>query len=349
MFRHLGYYVTESSGHNSEYNAWFRKRPDLIEKYCTHGTGYNPGVYGYNITEYLKQEQNWKANIEQWLTDPKPLDLARGNEYAASIINAWAGGDPFKFNGNVANEGLIDNLPRGACVEVPVYADRQGFNPIHVGSLPPQCAALNNISVAVEEMAVEGCLVGDPTMVFHAICYDPLTSAVLSLAEIRQMVDMFEKDRSTCPPSEIHVAPPGRSPAIRPAGKCSEPTFDVGQVEMLGTPQGDAHDVAVSVAACADPPGPASHAALHPDLPDPLVDEGCKLRVQTMSPSSVQPYILRRDSRPPLESVQRPDDVVDAQCHQRIAKAEQRVCEPVDDPVVPERIATGMIGRLERT
>ena len=200
MFRHLGYYVTESSGHNSEYNAWFRKRPDLIEKYCTHGTGYNPGVYGYNITEYLKQEQNWKANIEQWLADPKPLDLKRGNEYAASIINAWAGGDPFKFNGNVANEGLIDNLPRGACVEIPVYADRQGFNPIHVGSLPPQCAALNNISVAVEEMAVEGCLAGDPTMIFHAICYDPLTSAVLSLAEIRQMVDaMFEKNRDYLP------------------------------------------------------------------------------------------------------------------------------------------------------
>jgi alpha-galactosidase len=200
MLLHLGYYVTESSGHNSEYNAWFRKRPDLIEKYCTHGTGYNPGVYGYNITEYTKHEATWRAEIGAWLTDPKPLDLARGNEYAASIINAWAGGATFKFNGNVANGGIIDNLPSGACVEVPVYVDRQGFSPLHVGSLPPQCAALNNISVAVEEMAVEACLTGDPTMVFHAVCYDPLTAAVLSLAEIRQMVDaMLEKNRDYLP------------------------------------------------------------------------------------------------------------------------------------------------------
>jgi alpha-galactosidase len=200
MFRHLGYYVTESSGHNSEYNAWFRKRPDLIEKYCTHGTGWNPGVHAYIVHEYEKRQASWKADIEKWLTDPAPLDLARGQEYAAFIINAYVGGEPFRFNGNVPNEGIIDNLPRGACVEVPVYADRQGFNAVHVGSLPPQCAALNTTSVAVEEMAVEAGITGDPRMVFHAICYDPLTSAVLSLAEIRQMVnEMLETNRDHLP------------------------------------------------------------------------------------------------------------------------------------------------------
>ena len=200
MFNHLGYYVTESSGHNSEYNWWFRKRPDFIEKYCTHGTGWNPGVYGYILDHYAARQGTWKEDIQKWLDNPEPLDLRRGHEYAASIISAYMGGEPFKFNGNVANTKLITNLPEGACVEVPVYADKRGFNPIHVGALPPQCAALNNVSVAVEEMAVEGGLSGDPTMVFRAIAYDPLTAAVLSLAEIRQMVnEMLAKNRDYLP------------------------------------------------------------------------------------------------------------------------------------------------------
>jgi alpha-galactosidase len=200
MFLHLGYYVTESSGHNSEYNWWFRKRADLIEKYCTHGTGWNPGVYAYILSEYGKREGDWKEQIQKWLDDPQPLNLARGHEYAAFIINAFKGGEPFKFNGNVPNTGLITNLPADACVEVPVFADQRGFNAVHVGALPPQCAALNNISIAVEEMAVEACLSGDPTMVFHSIAYDPLTAAVLSLAEIRQMVnEMLERNRDYLP------------------------------------------------------------------------------------------------------------------------------------------------------
>ncbi len=200
MFLALGYYVTESSGHNSEYCAWFRKRPDLIEKYCTHGTGWNPGEYAYILKEYQKRARTWKQEILRWLEDPKPLDLRRGHEYAASIINAYLGGTPFEFNGNVPNTGLISNLPYGVCVEVPVVANRRGLNAIHVGALPPQCAALVNTSVAVEEMAVEAALTGNPEMVYHAICYDPLTAAVLSLAEIREMVKaMFRKNKPHLP------------------------------------------------------------------------------------------------------------------------------------------------------
>jgi len=200
MFLHLGYYLTESSGHNSEYNWWFRKRPDLIEKYCTHGTGSNPGEHAYSVRRYLAREHDWKVRIQEWLDDEQPLDLRRGHEYAAYIVNAYSGGEPYRFNGNVPNTGLITNLPASACVEVPVYADRNGFSPVHIGSLPPQCAALNNLNIAVEEMAVEGCLSGDPTMVFHAIAYDPLTAAVLSLAEIRQMVnEMFLKNQDYLP------------------------------------------------------------------------------------------------------------------------------------------------------
>lgn len=200
MFLHLDYYVTESSGHNSEYNWWFRKRPDLIEKYCTHSTGWNPGEYGYILKEYLRTEKTWKKEVKKWFEQGAPISLERGKEYAACIINAVQGGEPFEFNGNVANTGLITNLPQDACIEVPVLANKRGFNPIHVGELPPQCAALNNISVAVEEMAVEAALSGDASLVFQAIAYDPLTAAVLSLAEIRKMVaEMFKRNQQYLP------------------------------------------------------------------------------------------------------------------------------------------------------
>ena len=200
MFKALGYYVTESSGHNSEYNWWFRKRPDLIEKYCTHGTGWNPGVYAYILDSYLERDESWRDVMQEWLDDEEPLDLSRGHEYAAHIVNAYLGGEPYRFNGNVPNTGIITNVQEGACVEVPVYADKNGLNAMHVGALPPQCAALVNTSVTSEEMAVEGCLSGDPTMVYHSVAFDPLTASVLSLAEIKRMVnEMLAQNRDHLP------------------------------------------------------------------------------------------------------------------------------------------------------
>ena len=200
MFLHLDYYVTESSGHNSEYNWWFRKRPDLIEKYCTHGTGWNPGAYAYILREYEKRRDTWKEEAQKWFAQDTPISLERGHEYAASIINARMGGEIFTFNGNVANTGIIPNLPEGACVEVPVYVDKAGFHAVHVGPLPPQCLALNHVSVMVEEMAVEACLTGDPRLVFQSIAYDPLTAAMLSLAEIKTMVnEMLQQNRDYLP------------------------------------------------------------------------------------------------------------------------------------------------------
>jgi alpha-galactosidase len=200
MFLHLDYYVTESSGHNSEYNWWFRKRPDLIEKYCIHGTGWNPGEYAYILKEYQQRNHSWKEEVEQWYASDNPISLERGLEYAAYIVNALQGGEPFQFNGNVPNTNLITNLPQGACVEVPVWVSKKGFEPVHVGALPPQCAALTNLSAQIEEMAVEAALTGDPRLVFHAILHDPLTAAVLSMAEIKQMVNqMFEQNRAYLP------------------------------------------------------------------------------------------------------------------------------------------------------
>lgn len=200
MFLHLDYYVTESSGHNSEYNWWFRKRPDLIEKYCIHGTGWNPGEYAYILKEYEQREDTWRDEAKKWFAADTPISLERGHEYAAYIINALMGGEPFEFNGNVPNTGLVTNLPENACVEVPVWASRKGLSPVHVGPLPPQCAALTNLSAQIEEMAVEAALTGDPRLVYHAIAYDPLTAAVLSLAEIKQLVDeMFQQNREYLP------------------------------------------------------------------------------------------------------------------------------------------------------
>ncbi|MDI9585595.1 MAG: alpha-galactosidase [Acidobacteriota bacterium] len=200
MFMAFGYYVTESSGHNSEYNAWFRKRPDLIEKFCKDGTGWNPGEHAYILKHYLQREKDWKKDIIAWLENPEPLNLSRGHEYAASIINAWMGGEIFRFNGNVPNTGIITNLPDRCCVEVPVFADRNSLNPVHVGALPPSVQPMVALSVAVEELAVEAALTGNPELVYQACCYDPLCSAVLGLQEIKDMVKaMLKKNKPHLP------------------------------------------------------------------------------------------------------------------------------------------------------
>jgi len=202
----LGYYITESSGHNSEYNWWFRKRPDLIEKYCTHGTGWNPGEYAYILNEYLNREDTWKEDFKKRLDDMlESEDLERGHEYAAYIINAMMGGEAIKFNGNVPNTNLVTNLPQGACVEVPVWVDKSGFQPVHVGALPPELALMTNLSSSIEEIAIQAAFDGDPVAIFRAICHDPLTASVLSLAEIRDMVnEMFAQNKDYLPQFKSH-------------------------------------------------------------------------------------------------------------------------------------------------
>jgi len=208
MFLMFDYYVTESSGHNSEYNWWFRKRPDLIEKYCTKGTGWNPGHYGYIMNAYIQGKSTWKKHYNEWLnskdwddSEKKKAMLARGHEYAASIINAWVGGELFRFNGNVLNtEGLVSNLPRECCVEVPVLASRKTLQPVAVGALPAQVAPLTSLTAQIEMMAVDGCMTGDARLVYQAICNDPLTAATLGPAEIRKMVKaMFDKNKAYLP------------------------------------------------------------------------------------------------------------------------------------------------------
>ena len=200
MFYHLDYYVTESSGHNSEYNAWFRKSPELIEKYCTHGTNWNPGEYAYILNTYTSRKDTWRKDIQEWM-EKDDICIDRGNEYAAYIFNAVFGDNTlYKFNGNVRNTGLIENLPDGCCVEVPLLASKNSLEPIHAGPLPDQLAVMVNTSARCEELAVAGSLEGDPRKIFHAVAFDPLTSAVLTLDEIKKMVDeMFLQNKDYLP------------------------------------------------------------------------------------------------------------------------------------------------------
>lgn len=195
MFRHLGYYVTESSGHNSEYTPWFRKRPDLIEKYCTHGTGGNPGIHRYSLDLHIHRDAHWREEVEEWMQ--APLDTQRGKEYTASIFNARFGDQtPFRFNGNVLNHGSIPNLPYDSCVEIPVLADRAGIHPMMVGKIPAHLALLVGHTAQMEDLVVEAAMEKSRRKAFWAVCMDPLTAAVCSLSEIRDMCDrLFEVNR----------------------------------------------------------------------------------------------------------------------------------------------------------
>lgn len=192
MFLKLGYYVTESSGHNSEYNQWFRKRPDLIEKYCTHGTGWNPGEYAFSLNLRKDRKANTQKQYDDWFNEK--FDKSKSLEYAADIFNARIGdGKPFVFNGNVINHGSIPNLPDDACVEVPVVADRMGMKTTIAGVLPDHLAILVNTTARIENLVVEAAVKKSKEMVYHAVYMDPLTSAVCSLDEIKNMCDeLFE-------------------------------------------------------------------------------------------------------------------------------------------------------------
>jgi alpha-galactosidase len=187
MFMQLGYYVTESSGHASEYTAWFRKRKDLLEEFCTHGTGWNPGLHEMGVN-FTTNHDGWRDEFAKWLN--ADVDLKRGEEYASSIFNACFGDQtPFLFNGNIRNFGIIDNLPYGSCVEAPVIASKDGLQNIHVGPIPDALAIMNTQHAMCEDLAVKGFFNASREDIYHTICMDPLTSAVLSLGEIRKLTD----------------------------------------------------------------------------------------------------------------------------------------------------------------
>ncbi len=183
--KHLGYPVTESSGHVSEYNWWFRKNDETIARYCdAEGAKWN-GRPGF-IKE-LYDRPDWQDRMRKRVSDPEPLKLERGMEYGSRIINAIETGETELIHGNVKNRRLISNLPAEAIVEVPIHVDRNGLQPMRIGELPPHLAALNRAQISVQELAVRAVQEGDPERVFQAMAMDPLCAMSCTLDQIRVM------------------------------------------------------------------------------------------------------------------------------------------------------------------
>lgn len=178
----FGYYVTESSEHNAEYHPYFIKRsyPELIER------------FNIPLDEYLRrcvdQIEGWKK-MRAELVGNVNLTHERSHEYASYIMEAMETGAPFKIGGNVMNTGLIPNLPREACVEVPCLVDRSGISPVYVGDLPPQCAALNRTNINTQLLTIEAAITGKKEHIYHAAMLDPHTAAELSMDDIIALCD----------------------------------------------------------------------------------------------------------------------------------------------------------------
>ena len=184
IFKAFGYFVTESSVHMSEYVPYFRKRPELFERYKIK--------YLFS-GQWMERRREEDEEFIQQISSDRKLPINHSGEYGSIIIHAIETGTPSRINGNVKNKSLITNLPEGCCVEVPCLVDKEGIHPCYVGALPLQCAALNRTNINIQEMAVRGIVEKDKTKIFQSILLDPLTGAMLTIDETRQMVDELFK------------------------------------------------------------------------------------------------------------------------------------------------------------
>ncbi len=195
LMRYFGYFVTESSGHASEYAPYFRKNAEMVNEGLVprfkseadhwFDFGRTGGYLRYCHSRFSEAQKEYQELLE----GIRDLPAQRTHEYGSYIIEAVETNVPARINGNVPNWGLIDNLPMGCCVEVPCLVDGNGIQPTTVGALPTQLAALNRTNVNVQELIVEAALTGDVEAVYHAVMLDPLTAAVCTLPQIRTMVD----------------------------------------------------------------------------------------------------------------------------------------------------------------
>lgn len=178
----LGYYCTESSEHNAEYNYFYIKSryPELIDK------------FNIPLDEYprrcVNQINKWEQQ-KQELLNGGDIEHTRSHEYASRIMEAMVTNQPYKIGGNVLNTGLIDNLPADACVEVPCLVDGSGIHPTHIGRLPVQCAAMNMLDINCQLLTIEAAVTGKKEHVYQAAMLDPHTGAELSIDDIISMCD----------------------------------------------------------------------------------------------------------------------------------------------------------------
>ncbi|MGN7942063.1 alpha-glucosidase/alpha-galactosidase [Virgibacillus sp. 6R] len=190
MLRRFGYYSTESNGHLSEYVPWYRKRPEEIKDWIDLGTWINGETGGY--LRVCTEGRNWfKTDFPNWLKDPA-LEYSQKNrseEHGSYILEGLETGRVYRGHFNVVNNGVITNLPNDAIIEAPGYVDRNGINMPVVGDLPLGCAAVCNVSISVQRLAVEAAVTGDDNLLRQAMMMDPLVGAVCNPKEIWQMVD----------------------------------------------------------------------------------------------------------------------------------------------------------------
>jgi alpha-galactosidase len=178
----LGYYCTESSEHNAEYNPFYikSKYPELIDR------------FNIPLDEYprrcVNQIRKWQEQKAE-LLNGGDIEHARSKEYASRIMEAVVTNTPYMIGGNVLNTGLIENLPGDACVEVPCLVDGKGIHPTYVGKLPVQCAAMNMTNINPQLLTIEAAVTGKKEHIYQAAMLDPHTSAELSIDDIIKMCD----------------------------------------------------------------------------------------------------------------------------------------------------------------
>jgi alpha-galactosidase len=194
MMKYFGYFVTESSGHASEYVPYFRKTAKMIEEELApefksqEDHWFDFGRTGGYLRHCQQTARDMAGEFSEVLEGARSLKDVRSHEYGSAIIEAMETNQPARVNGNVPNFGLITNLPEGCTVEVPCLVDASGIQPTVVGDLPPQLAALNRTNINVQELIVEASLTGNVDAVYHAVMLDPLTAAVCTLPQIHKMV-----------------------------------------------------------------------------------------------------------------------------------------------------------------
>ena len=194
IMKHFGYFVTESSGHASEYMPYFRKtaamvNDELVPKFKSPDDyWFDWGRSGGYYRHCIDRQNKFNNEYESMIADGSVVPKERTHEYGSYIMEAMETNHPTVIAGNIPNRGLIDNLPQGCCVEVPCLVDGNGVQPTKIGLVPTQLAALNRTNINVQELIVEAALTGNTEAVYHAVMLDPLTGAVCTLDQIRSMV-----------------------------------------------------------------------------------------------------------------------------------------------------------------